>query len=170
MGQAIAWCGFVFNIGCQTRADCPMPRPWRIEYHGAIYHVLSRGDRREKIFLDGVDRQDVLKTPAEWRMGDRQVAARPWRKSGGADHRRGVEPVGLDGGRTGSGTPECPRENGHRHPVAASNDAAPQMDCGAHRLGDVQECQCEVTPMAEEPPQPHVGGFRAAQSTIANNS
>jgi REP element-mobilizing transposase RayT len=37
----------------------------RVEYSGAIYHVLSRGDRREDIFLDDVDRQDFLKTLAE---------------------------------------------------------------------------------------------------------
>jgi len=30
-----------------------------------MYHVLSRGNRREKIFLDDVDRQDFLKTLAE---------------------------------------------------------------------------------------------------------
>jgi REP element-mobilizing transposase RayT len=42
-----------------------MPRQLRIEYHGAIYHVVSRGDRREKIFLDDVDRQDFLKTLTE---------------------------------------------------------------------------------------------------------
>ena len=63
--QAIAWCGFLFDIGYQTRGDCPMPRQLRIEYHGAIYHVVSRGDRREKIFLDDVDRQDFLKTLTE---------------------------------------------------------------------------------------------------------
>jgi putative transposase len=43
----------------------PMPRKLRVEYPGAIYHVLSRGDRREDIFLDDVDRQDFLKTLAE---------------------------------------------------------------------------------------------------------
>ena len=43
----------------------PMPRQLRIQYPGAIYHVLSRGDRREKIFLDDVDQQDLLKTLAE---------------------------------------------------------------------------------------------------------
>jgi putative transposase len=36
-----------------------MPRKIRVEYPGAIYHVLSRGDRREDIFLDDVDRQDL---------------------------------------------------------------------------------------------------------------
>jgi putative transposase len=37
----------------------------RLQYPGAIYHVMSRGDRREDIFLDDVDRQDFLKTVAE---------------------------------------------------------------------------------------------------------
>jgi hypothetical protein len=31
-----------------------MPRKLRIEFRGAMYHVMSRGDRREKIFLDDV--------------------------------------------------------------------------------------------------------------------
>ena len=42
-----------------------MPRKLRVEYAGAMYHVMSRGGRREKIFLDDVDRQDFLKTLAE---------------------------------------------------------------------------------------------------------
>ncbi len=42
-----------------------MPRKLRVEFPGAIYHVLSRGDRREDIYLDDVDRQDFLKTLAE---------------------------------------------------------------------------------------------------------
>ena len=32
---------------------------------GAIYHVMSRGDRQQAIYLDDVDRQDFLKTLAE---------------------------------------------------------------------------------------------------------
>ena len=43
----------------------PMPRTMRVEYPGAIYHVMDRGDRREDIFVDDVDRQDILKTLAE---------------------------------------------------------------------------------------------------------
>jgi len=42
-----------------------MPRKLRVQYPGAMYHVMSRGDRREDIFLDDVDRQDFLKTLAE---------------------------------------------------------------------------------------------------------
>ena len=42
-----------------------MPRILQVQYPGAIYHLTSRGDRRGKIFLDDVDRQDFLKTLAE---------------------------------------------------------------------------------------------------------
>jgi putative transposase len=37
-----------------------MSRPLRIEFPGAVYHVTSRGDRREPIFEDDVDRQALL--------------------------------------------------------------------------------------------------------------
>ena len=33
-----------------------MPRKLRIQYPGAIYHVMSRGDQRERIFKDQKDR------------------------------------------------------------------------------------------------------------------
>ena len=42
-----------------------MPRKLRIQYPGAIYHVMNRGDRREDIFLDDADRQLFLSTLAE---------------------------------------------------------------------------------------------------------
>jgi REP element-mobilizing transposase RayT len=42
-----------------------MPRKVRLEYPGAIYHVMSRGDQRQDIFLDDVDRHDFIKTLAE---------------------------------------------------------------------------------------------------------
>jgi putative transposase len=42
-----------------------MPRQLRMEYPGAIYHLMSRGDRREDIYRDEVDRQDFLRTLAE---------------------------------------------------------------------------------------------------------
>lgn len=35
-----------------------MPRQVRIQYPGAVYHVMSRGNRRQDIYLDHVDRQD----------------------------------------------------------------------------------------------------------------
>ena len=45
-----------------------MARPLRIEFPGAVYHVTSRGDRRELIFEDDIDRLallDVLGTGLE---------------------------------------------------------------------------------------------------------
>jgi len=37
-----------------------MPRKLRIQYPGAMYHVMNRGDRREDIFKDDTDRQRFL--------------------------------------------------------------------------------------------------------------
>jgi|ERR1700691_4255526 REP element-mobilizing transposase RayT len=37
-----------------------MARKLRMEYPGAIYHVMNRGDRREPIFKDDEDRQRFL--------------------------------------------------------------------------------------------------------------
>jgi REP element-mobilizing transposase RayT len=42
-----------------------MARKLRVEYPGAIYHVMNRGDRREPIFRDDVDRQCFVKCLAE---------------------------------------------------------------------------------------------------------
>ena len=42
-----------------------MPRKPRIEYPGAMYHVLNRGDQREDIFKDDEDRKQFLSTLGE---------------------------------------------------------------------------------------------------------
>ena len=42
-----------------------MPRKLRLEYDGAIYHVMNRGDRKEEIFLDDRDRQRFVETLGE---------------------------------------------------------------------------------------------------------
>ena len=42
-----------------------MPRKLRVQYPGAIYHVMNRGDRREPIFKDDADRQRFLETLGE---------------------------------------------------------------------------------------------------------
>ena len=42
-----------------------MSRPLRIEFAGALYHVTSRGDRREDIYLDDADRERFLEVLAE---------------------------------------------------------------------------------------------------------
>jgi hypothetical protein len=47
-----------------------MARPLRIEFAGALYHITSRGDRREDIFLDDADREmffEVLAEVCDWR-------------------------------------------------------------------------------------------------------
>jgi len=46
-----------------------MTRAWRIEYEGAYYHLLSRGNERRDIFLCGEDRSLFLNTIGE--CGDR---------------------------------------------------------------------------------------------------
>ena len=43
----------------------PMARKIRLEYAGAIYHVMNRGDRREAIFKDDKDRECFLETLGE---------------------------------------------------------------------------------------------------------
>jgi putative transposase len=42
-----------------------MARKLRVEYPGAVYHVMNRGDRREPIFRDDEDRQQFLNTLGE---------------------------------------------------------------------------------------------------------
>ena len=37
-----------------------MSRPWRIEYEGALYHLLSRGNESSAIFIDDKDRRSFL--------------------------------------------------------------------------------------------------------------
>ena len=38
-----------------------MARPLRIAYPGALYHVMSRGNARQPIFLDDIDRHSFFK-------------------------------------------------------------------------------------------------------------
>jgi putative transposase len=53
-----------------------MARKLRLEYPGAIYHVLNRGDRREPIFRTDQDRRLFLETLAQTcRKTDWQVPA-----------------------------------------------------------------------------------------------
>ncbi|MBA3963463.1 MAG: transposase [Chthoniobacterales bacterium] len=48
-----------------------MARKGRVEFAGAIYQVLDRGDRREAIFADDQDRLTFLRTLGQvcWRTG-----------------------------------------------------------------------------------------------------
>ena len=42
-----------------------MSRAWRIEYEGALYHLLSRGNGGNEIFVDERDRDRFLETIEE---------------------------------------------------------------------------------------------------------
>jgi REP element-mobilizing transposase RayT len=42
-----------------------MTRAWRIEYEGALYHVLSRGNERRNIVVGDKDRNLFLDTVGE---------------------------------------------------------------------------------------------------------
>jgi hypothetical protein len=42
------------------RYPATMSRPLRLEFPDAIYHITSRGDRREDIYEDDDDRSDFL--------------------------------------------------------------------------------------------------------------
>ena len=51
-----------------------MGRKLRVQYPGAIYHLMNRGDRREPIFQDALDRQRFLKASTQrppWLRVDR---------------------------------------------------------------------------------------------------
>jgi len=43
----------------------PMATPLRIEFAGAVYHVTSRGERREAIYEGDEDRETFLSTLEE---------------------------------------------------------------------------------------------------------
>ena len=48
-----------------AKALSRMARRLRVEYAGVIYHVMNRGDRRERIFVDDADRQRFVDTLGE---------------------------------------------------------------------------------------------------------
>ena len=49
-----------------------MARPLRLEFSGALYHVTSRGDRREDIYRNskvGLTKGSPTKTPTKTKIG-----------------------------------------------------------------------------------------------------
>ena len=42
-----------------------MGRAWRIEYEGALYHLMSRGNDGQDIYLNDADRNLFLETISE---------------------------------------------------------------------------------------------------------
>ncbi len=54
-----------------------MPRPRRIHYEGAVYHVTSRGNERRKIVVDDGDRVQFLRVLADV-IEDEKVTCHAW--------------------------------------------------------------------------------------------
>jgi REP element-mobilizing transposase RayT len=71
-----------------------MSRKLRIEYPGAMYHVMNRGDQREDIFRDDQDRQKFLTTlgeacvKTEWQAGQ-EIERLGWDEDQLRAHRKG---------------------------------------------------------------------------------
>ncbi len=61
--------GVLFLAGIRTNHSL-MARPLRIEYPGALYHLTSRGNRQEDIFVDDADREEFFVCP---RLGGRTL-------------------------------------------------------------------------------------------------
>ena len=55
-----------------------MPRPWRVQYPGAIYHLMSRGDHREPTFRDDIDRRRFLEVPRSFQWNRCEAEKSDW--------------------------------------------------------------------------------------------
>ena len=64
----------------------PMPRTMRVEYPGAIYRVMDRGDRREDIFVD--DGKGVTAEQKGNRILAGELARLGWQESDLASRRK----------------------------------------------------------------------------------
>jgi len=60
MFAASGWGLLAFPITHSTCLNNPRARPLRLELAGGLYHVVSRGDRREDIYEDDEDREKWL--------------------------------------------------------------------------------------------------------------
>jgi crotonobetainyl-CoA:carnitine CoA-transferase CaiB-like acyl-CoA transferase len=86
-----------------------MSRKLRIEYPGAMYHVMNRGDQREDIFRDDQDRQKFLSTLGE------ACAKTDWHVG------RGIERLGWDEDQLRA------RRKGHRSKVMLARRLRQEM-------------------------------------------
>ncbi len=64
-GSVLSFAQNLIDGRCRWQEGRGMPRQVRIEYEGAMYHVMCRGDRREAIFEDDRDRETFLRTLGE---------------------------------------------------------------------------------------------------------
>ena len=140
--------------------DWPMPRQLRIEYAGAIYHVMSRGDRRKAIFLDDVDRQDFLKTLAETCQKTsfvRATGAPSFRGlaegervgEGGGAGRPGTQPAGVGGGGFAAKAQGRLSQSRARGPPEARDDADHRPNRPAPANGEPEHPEQPSPPVEE---------------------
>jgi REP element-mobilizing transposase RayT len=54
--DSVAWHGMAWQSGSRSGSNGEMPRRLRIQYPGAIYHVMARGNGRQDIVRDDADR------------------------------------------------------------------------------------------------------------------
>jgi len=57
-----------YLYSCEWKKECGnggVPRNPRVEFEGAVYHAMCRGNRREEIFKDDRDREMFMKTLGE---------------------------------------------------------------------------------------------------------
>ena len=119
-----------------------MPRKLRLEYPGAIYHVMSRANGKGNIFETDVDRQDFVKTLAETcaKTGFEVHAYCLMRNH---FHLVVETPQGnlVAGMRVGHGTvrQECSREIGAGGAVAPGNHPNAAVDFGPAAYGNLEE-------------------------------
>jgi len=129
-----------------------MPRQLRLEYPGAIYHVMSRANGKGNIFETDVDRQDFVKTLAETcaKTGFEVHAYCLMRNH---FHLVVETPQGnlVAGMRVRHGTvrQERSREIGAGGAVAPGNNPNAAVDFGPAAYGNLEEPQCEAASMEE---------------------
>jgi putative transposase len=64
-GKGVSPSYWTIVLAAPRQSEAVMARKLRVEYPGAIYHVMNRGDRREAIFRVDADRELFLETLGE---------------------------------------------------------------------------------------------------------
>jgi hypothetical protein len=128
----------LFAAGCIL-----LPRQIRIEYPGAIYHLLNRGDRREAIFRDDGDCHDFITI---------------------RDYCPRTAALGLEGGGLEPAAQNRFRKGGYCRAAAGGDDHDPRADSAEAENGNskhlkrklqerkganerAKECKSMVTPL-----------------------
>jgi hypothetical protein len=104
------------------RQPAAMPRKLRIQYPGALYHVMNRGDRRENIFRDDADREGFLSALAE------ACGKTEWQVHAYCLEGRGLAAAAQRGSGEGNGGASVAAGNGDEFKVHSTTIAHGQLD------------------------------------------